>query len=51
MFQREKLTLHIGTVVLWTWIVFTSFYTLFSFGYPFIQAQQLESARQSGYIQ
>ena len=51
MFQREKLALHAGPVVLWTWIAFTSFYTLFSFGYPFIQAQQLESARQAGYIQ
>jgi hypothetical protein len=36
---------------LWTWIAFATFYTLLSFAYPFIQAKQLESARQTGYIQ
>jgi hypothetical protein len=51
MFQREKLALHAGPVVLWTWIAFATFYTLLSFAYPFIQAKQLESARQTGYIQ
>lgn len=50
-FNREKVALHAGPVVLWTWIAFTSFYTLLSFGYPYIQATQLESARQTGYIQ
>lgn len=50
-FQRDKIMIHAGPVVLWTWIAFTSFYTLLSFGYPLIQASQLESARQSGYVQ
>lgn len=50
-FNREKVALHAGPVVLWTWVAFTSLYTFLSFAYPFIQAKEIESARQSGYIQ
>ncbi|MFZ2255366.1 MAG: hypothetical protein WAW59_04850 [Patescibacteria group bacterium] len=50
-FNREKVASHAAPVVLWTWIAFASFYTLASFAYPFIQATQLESARQTGYMQ
>ena len=50
-FDHQKATSHVGSIVLWVWIAFTSIYTLMSFGYPFIQAKQMESARQTGYAQ
>lgn len=50
-FNREKLTPDLASVVLWSWIAFATIYTLISFGYPFIQAKQIDSARQAGYIQ
>ena len=51
VFNREKLVSHSASVLLGTWIAFTSFYTLLSFGYSFIQSTQLENARQTWYIQ
>lgn len=50
-FNHDKVSNHIGPVVLWSWVAFTSLYTLLSFGYPFIQAQQINTARQEGYVQ
>jgi hypothetical protein len=49
--NRDRPLSHIGTILLWTWVAFTSFYTLFSFAYPFIQSQKIDMARQSGYNQ
>ena len=50
-FNQEKSLSHVGSVLLWTWVAFTSFYTLFSFAYPFIQKERISAAEQSGYVQ
>lgn len=50
-FNHEKVSNHVGPILLWSWVAFTTLYTLLSFGYPFIQAQQLDAARQTGYAQ
>jgi preprotein translocase subunit SecY len=36
-------------LVLWIFIAFSIFYTCFSFGYPYIQADQLQNARTAAY--
>lgn len=50
-FDYHKYTAKAGMVVLGTWIAFTTFYTLSSFIYPFIEAKQIADARQAGYVQ
>ena len=50
-FDHQKASSKLGPVILLVWVAFTSIYTVMSFGYPFIQAKQIESARQTGYIQ
>ncbi len=50
-FNQDKTLSQGGSVLLWTWVAFTTFYTLLSFAYPFIQSEKVNSARQSGYVQ
>ncbi len=47
----QKYTAQSGPIVLWAWIAFTSFYTLMSFAYPFVEAKQVAVARETGYTQ
>lgn len=49
--NRDRPLSHVGTILLWTWVWFTTFYTLLSFAYPYIQSGKVNTAFQNGRIQ
>jgi hypothetical protein len=50
-FNHKEVTASAGSALVWTWIAFASFYTLFSLFFPMLQASKIQAAQQAGYAQ
>lgn len=50
-FNREQASASAGSAIVWTWVAFASFYTLYSLFFGVLQSSKIQAAQQAGYTQ
>ena len=50
-FNHKEVTASAGSALVWTWVAFASFYTLYSLFFGVLQSSKLQAAEQAGYAQ
>jgi hypothetical protein len=50
-FNHKEVTASAGSALVWTWVAFASFYTLYSLFFGVLQASKIQEAQQAGFAQ